>query len=116
MSENEVKNAIIDYLVTVGALVLRVNSGSVMATDKGKRRFFNFVKWFVRGKEPQTAGCSDILALYQGKFYVIETKTPARRSAVTTAQAAFLAEVERHGGVGLVACGIDEVRRGIAGV
>lgn len=110
MTENTVKNAIIDYLRRSGWLVLRVNSGAITQQDKGKKRFFNFAKWFVLGESPQTAGVSDILALHP--YYpplAIETKTPERKNNVSEAQDKFLAEWREHGGVTIIASSIDDV-------
>ena len=109
MSENTVKNAIIDYLIYRGALVLRVNSGAAVETHQGKRRFLWFVKWFALGQGNQVAGVADILALWQGRLYAIETKAIGKKGNVTEAQQLFLNEVVKHGGVGIVADSVDDI-------
>jgi len=112
MSENDVKNAIIDYLLYRGALVLRINSGAAIGdADNGKRRFLSFVRWFVPGltRDEQGRGVSDILGLWQGRWLAIETKAPGKRDNVTAAQARFLEEVRARGGIGIVAESIDDV-------
>ena len=110
MTENDVKTAIIQFLQYSGALVLRINSGAVSGEDG---RFFNFVKWFSLGDDPQTAGVADIIALIPGQppvFLAVECKTPARRNAVSKAQRRFLDAWKRAGGVAVVACGIEDVQ------
>jgi hypothetical protein len=114
MNENNTKNAIIDYLLYRGALVLRVNSGAFKGeyTDqKGhkRKRFGYFCKWWVSGQGEQIAGVSDILALWQGRLYAIETKAVGKKNNVSEAQQRFLSEVVSHGGVGIVADSIDDV-------
>jgi hypothetical protein len=112
VSENQVKNAIIEYLTYRGALVLRINSGAVAPeADNGKRRFLSFVKWFALGVSPaeQGRGVSDILAIHSGRAYFIETKAPGKRRNVSTGQARFMDEARARGAVCVVATCIEDI-------
>jgi hypothetical protein len=52
------------------------------------------------------AGVSDIVALYDGKFFALELKAPGGRP--TESQLEFIADVERAGGFTCIAEGLDE--------
>lgn len=55
-------------------------------------------------------GCADILGqMKDGRFLAVECKRPGKRA--TSDQAAFLETVNRNGGVGFVATGVDDVLR-----
>lgn len=57
-------------------------------------------------------GCPDVIGqLRDGRFLAVEVKRPGGK--VTDDQAAFLARVTKHGGVGFVAYGVDDVMRQI---
>ena len=57
------------------------------------------------------AGVSDIIGiLWDGRFLAIEVKTPKRRTNVSPAQQKFLEVVNKAGGVGFVACDVNEVK------
>ena len=59
------------------------------------------------------AGQSDILGmLTDGRFLAVECKRPGGQ--LTAGQHAFLSRVIRHGGVGFMAQGVDDVMRGLA--
>lgn len=113
MTEADVLQAILEYLVWRGAVVLRVNSGAVMARAEGLTpRFIRFVRWFAPASGMSKAagdGCSDILACWNGKFLAVETKRPGRKHKVTAAQRAFLDAVTAAGGYALVADCVEDV-------
>jgi hypothetical protein len=112
MSENNVKNAIIEYLIYRGALVLRINSGAAVGhSDTGKRRFLFFVRWFAQGVLPaeQVKGVSDIFFLLDSKAYFIECKIPGKRGKATPAQRRFLAEAKARGAITIIASSIEDV-------
>jgi len=123
VSENNLKRAVIDYLVRVGALVIRVNSGAVNGeyqnrSGQTKTRFFRFAQWFGLGvsiSEGQ-AGISDILALIPADPVAIpiaiETKLPGNKP--TLSQERFMAEWRQRGGVVVVAYSVDDVIEAIA--
>lgn len=89
-----------DYLRLLGWLVVRVNNGAFAGEHKDKLRFVRFT---------DTPGVADMLCCSpRGTFAAIELKAPGRKT--TAAQEAFLADVRRHGGVGLRICSLDELR------
>jgi len=111
-TENEIRNAIAEYLAYDGWLVMRVNSGAAVTTENGKRRFVQFIKWMVLGAGVQTAGVADLLAIRSGQPpLAIETKRPG--NVPTEAQRRFMAEWERHGGKAIVASSVDDVQEAI---
>lgn len=105
--ENEIRNSIVEYLVYNHWLVLRINSGAAVVIEHGKRRWINYVKWFVLGENPQTAGVSDLICLKDGAAIAIETKRPG--NTPTEAQERFMNEWRRRGGVAIVARSVDDV-------
>lgn len=113
-TENSVKNRIITYLVQRGALVMRINSGAVVGTHQGKRRFFWFAKWYVAGQKEQRGGVSDILAILPGgKLLIVECKRPGKKNNVTLKQCLFITEIEKRGGMVVVASSVDDVEQAI---
>lgn len=122
ITENDVKNACIDYLVRIGALVIRVNSGAVGGEYKNtygqtKKRFLRFAKWFGLGVTPEEgqAGISDILAFIlaePGAIPVI-VETKARGNKTTQAQERFMTECTKRGVLVIVAYSVDDVIRAV---
>lgn len=112
LSENQIRNAIAEYLIYNGFLVLRINSGAAVVIENGKRRWINYVKWFALGEEPQTAGVSDLLAIHPDPAcppLVVEAKVPGNQP--TEAQRRFMAQWIKHGGIAVIAYGIEDVQR-----
>lgn len=109
MTENDIKNSIIQYLRLNQWLVFRINSGAATVKDeKGKRRWFWFARWFVAGKEEKRAGISDIIGLHpRHRPIAVETKLPGNKP--TEAQQEFLDEWTEHGGVAIVAYSLDDL-------
>jgi len=99
-TETEIVRAILEYLRARGCWAERRNSRVLMLPGKGGRLRpvrFGGVK-----------GASDIIAIGpQGRFIAIEVKRPGEHA--TPEQAAYLAEIRRHGGVGLVATSAQDV-------
>lgn len=113
MDENIVKTACIDYLRYNGWLVLRINSGAVTGehTDQSghkRKRFVNFVRWFVLGRNPTASGVSDIIATKLGRMpLAVETKAPGKLNNVSKAQETFMKEWRSHGGLAVVCDSVD---------
>ena len=106
ITENEVKNQLIDYLRAIGWLVLRINSGARTETDSqtGQRRHYKFCTWQARGYAPSSAGVSDILAIEPGgRLWAIECKRPGKLANLTQSQRDFQEAVRERGGVAIVA-------------
>lgn len=94
--ERDVQAAVLAYLALRRALAVRTNSGAV----KVGGRFVRF---------NSAVGCSDILAVYRGRFLALEVKRDGKSQA-TDHQAAFLEAVRAAGGVGQVVAGVEDVR------
>lgn len=121
-TENQIKLAIIQFLILKGALVLRVNSGAAAGEyqdqqGRTRKRFLRFTQWYAQGLsfEEGQAGVSDVLAILppwaskvgQLLFVVVECKVPG--NTPTVAQRRFMAEVEARGGTAIVATGVDDL-------
>ncbi len=97
-TEKEIQAAILDYLETIGAVAIRVNSGMQFIQDSnGSTRVFRGAK----------RGTADIIALYRGTYYAIECKT--RKGRVSPEQFEFLDRVRRAGGSAFVARSVEDV-------
>lgn len=98
MSEQDLVNAIIDYIVLRGGLATRINSGMrVIKGESGKSRVF----------KGAPAGTSDIIACIAGRYVAIECKLPGNKP--TDKQTGFLRDVADAGGVTLCAYSLDDV-------
>lgn len=98
--EKEIQRTCLEWLAGVGIFAFRVNSGAMTATHKGKTRYMKF---------NGARGCSDILAILpDARFGAIEIKRPG--NVPTDDQKAFLASVQRAGGVALFAVSVDDLR------
>jgi hypothetical protein len=99
--ETDLKKSIVDYLKLLGFLAWVQNVGGVKFTAKsGKQRFVKF----------GFAGLSDILCVLPGgRFLVVETKR--LDNVASQAQKDFIAEVERRGGIAVLAYSLDDVDR-----
>jgi len=64
MKEKEIEKAIIEWLQAQGHYAVKVQSGKMLATYKGKQRMINMAP----------KGTPDILACINGKFVAIEVK------------------------------------------
>jgi len=97
--EGSVVQACLEYLRIYGAFVWRNNSGALR--DKRERPVFF-------GKP----GSSDILGLLPGgRFICVECKS--KKGKLSEKQKDFLAEVERLGGLAVVARSVDDVINGV---
>lgn len=101
-NSNNLNNAVIEYFKTIGGMAWRNNTGAFAGQYRNKdgatrQRFIRF------GQK----GSGDVLALYRGVFFSIETKS--ERDRVRESQAEWMDEVSRHGGVAIVARSIDDV-------
>ncbi|MBK1723836.1 VRR-NUC domain-containing protein [Thiocystis violacea] len=107
--EHDIQCAILRYLAVDRrvAWARRFNTGAHVVEErdkhgKPKRRFIRYA----------FPGCSDVLGqLVTGKFLAIEVKRLGEEPS--DEQAAFLAQVEAAGGLAILACGIEDVKRGL---
>lgn len=101
LTEHQIQNQILDYLKYKG-LFWRQNTGAVsFKSNTGRDRFIRF------GKK----GISDILGCQKknGQFTAIEIKR--KGNSLTQYQEEFLKDVNRNGGLGMVAFSLDDVMR-----
>jgi len=119
-SEKQVQDAIFDYLLYRGYLVIRINSGAMTKEeDSGAKRFIRFVSWQVLGEEKRDDGVSDLLALSpDGRLLAVEVKRPGRRDGknkdgASDSQNLFLTAVRERGGVGIVADSLEAVQHAV---
>lgn len=104
--EHAIQDAVLRYLAIDRRIAWcqRFNTGATRiegrdAKGKPTRRFVRFA----------FPGCSDILGqLTSGHFLAVEVKRPSTKP--TPEQAAFLAQVNRAGGLGLIARSVDDVQ------
>lgn len=101
--ERDIQAACLGWLALQGALVIRTNSGLLVAEHKGKRRAVRF------NNQP---GCSDAVCCYRGRFVGLEIKRPGGR--LTLLQKAFLDAVRLAGGLAFVVRSLEELQAAIA--
>lgn len=105
-TEKEIQTQIMDYLRLVGVLAVRINSGAVIGSYKGKKRFVRF---------NDTPGCSDILACLppDGRWLALEVKRPGASTIAERRirQNLFLDRVRQAGGIGCYVRSLDDLFR-----
>lgn len=99
-SEREIQNSIMAYLATVrGGFFFVVKTQGTFDPRRGVFR-----------KNSAHRGVSDILGVYNGRMIAIEVKSAKGKPSFH--QLEFLSDVERCGGVGIIARSIEDVKRG----
>lgn len=99
MLEKDLQKQILDYLSYKKGKYWRVNSGAVVAENKGKKRFFRF---------NSINGVSDIIGINkEGIFIAIEVKVKPNK--LTQEQKDFIDMVNFFGGIGIVAYKLEDV-------
>lgn len=103
MKEQDIQNAILDWLRMHGAWAERINSGTQVITGQnGKQRIF-------RGARKGTA---DILACWPGGlFCAIEVKKPG--NTTSPEQDLFLQQINDCGGLAVVAYSTEDVENAL---
>ncbi len=102
-TEAMIQDQIMQYLHLNGAVVIRVNSGGMKATYKGRERFIRFNR---------TPGCADLICCIptmttRSIFAAIEVKRPGEKPRPN--QETFLASIERSGGLAIVATSVEDL-------
>ena len=105
LPESAVMRQCADYALMRGALVIRVNAGA-MPTPDG--RWFRASRWRAPGHLWHETGVSDLIVIWQGRVFVVETK--AEGNTISQAQDAFLEAAELAGAVVVVAYSVDDLR------
>jgi hypothetical protein len=96
ITENEVKGAILKWLLDKKVMAWRNNTGAFAGSYKGRQRFFRY----------GVLGSGDIFALHRGVFISIETKAPGKKP--NEDQEAWMERVRHHGGAASWFDNIDE--------
>ena len=98
-TEQQILNAILEFLNRSGHFAWRNNTGGVYKTHGEHTRFFRFGH----------PGSADILGIqyFSGKFIAIEVKRPGKEP--TELQKNFLNIIKSQGGIAFVAHSIDDV-------
>jgi hypothetical protein len=100
MRETDLKLSIVDYLLILGYMAWVNNVGAFkLQNSHGKDRFVRFGK----------TGQSDIFCVLNphGRLLVVETKKIGNKA--TQAQIDFMADVEKRGGIAILAYSLDDV-------
>ena len=105
LPESAVMRQCADYAVMRGALVIRVNAGAIPAPDG---RWFRASRWRAPGHLWHETGVSDLVIIWQGRVFVVETK--AGNNTISQAQDEFLEAADQSGAVVVVAYSIDDLR------
>lgn len=100
-TEAQIQKAILDYLKLAGHFAVRINTQGVPMWNEGGR-----LKGF---RKSPMVGVSDILGVQKntGRFFAIEVKK--KGGVVSPEQTTFIQEVQKRGGIGMVAYSLDDV-------
>lgn len=86
MKEQAYQKKIIDFLKSKGVYVVKIISAS-------------------------QAGVPDVICCYRGRFVAIEVKRPETLKNVSRLQAYNLDKITEAGGIGFVACSVEQVKK-----
>jgi len=120
--ESEIQKQIIDGLRMhrMVGLVERINSGAALETsDDGSRRYIEFSHIYPVADAGRMRAVDLSVTLRDGRRFVIEVKRPGWRGPTTQReleQENYIRHIERCNGVGMFACGWDDVARKLANV
>ncbi len=113
-TEHALQLQIIEWLKLNGFPTIRINSGATVVPLPGaKRRFIKF---------NDAPGCSDILTCVNGFFVAVEVKRPGwkphgkKDRERLALQEAFIADIVKAGGKGLVADSLEKVIDFVTGI
>jgi hypothetical protein len=100
MSEQNLVNAILEYLHLMGAWAIRINAGARPVENKdGSRRMIHMAP----------PGTPDIIGVWRGQPLFVECKLPGNKATAT--QLACHDEIRRAGGVVIVAYCVEDVEK-----
>ena len=120
--ESEIQKQIVDGLRMhrMVGLVERINSGAALETsDDGKRRYIEFSHIYPVADAGKMRAVDLSVTLRDGRRFVIEVKRPpwnGPRNQRELEQENYIRHIERCGGLGMFACGWDDVARKLANV
>lgn len=100
MPEQKIQREICEYLKSKGMFFFRVDRVGIYDPKR---------KCFRMNHDPyRRKGVSDILGIWNCQMIAIEVKT--KKSYPTKEQKEFLADINKYGGIGLVARCVDDVK------
>lgn len=100
MTEKELENKILAYLIELGIFCWKNQSTGIYDANAGA---------FRKKSAYQINGVSDVLAILpDGRFLAIEVKN-GKKGVVSDEQEFFLAKINRFGGIGFVARYFEDV-------
>lgn len=103
MTEKEIENQILGYLVNRGIFCFKVESQGTFDSRIGAYR---------SGSVYRLKGVSDIVGcLNDGRFLAIEVKTPTGK--VSPEQTFFINKINKKGGLAFVARNVEDVERNL---
>lgn len=102
ISEKSIQKEILDYLMGIGAVVVKINNGGIY--NPITHRFI----------PPRQKGISDILCCYKGFFLAIEVK--GKYTKPSPDQLTFLEQVRTQGGFAIWTCKLQDVIDLIEGI
>jgi hypothetical protein len=97
MTENDLKNLILDYLSAKGIFHWRNNSGAVVSEYKGKKRFMRY----------GAVGSPDIFCVVKGRCIGLELKGPKGKQS--DSQKEFQERLEEAGGLYLLVYELEDI-------
>ena len=103
--ESAIMRQCADYALMRGALVIRVNAGT-MPTPDG--RWFRASRWRAPGHLWHETGVSDLVIVWRGRVFVVETK--AGDNVISPTQDEFLEAADEAGAVVVVAYSVEDLR------
>ena len=106
-TEKEIESSILDYMnLQNGCFAFKINTAGIW--DPSKKVYRTNKNRHIHN------GTSDILGVYQGRFFAIEVKRPKtdtnQKTQASKNQKAFLEKVSACGGCGYVARSVDDAR------
>lgn len=72
----------------------------------------NYACYFIKihGSQYTTPGVSDLIGVFNGKFFAFEVKLPNKEKNLTKAQKLFLDLIRKSGGIAHVITSIDQIK------
>lgn len=116
LSESNIQDQIVEYLLLQGFMVIRSNSFSGKQTHVSKKTLVESARFVMsyfiyklkyRDGKPASSGKPDLEVMRNGRMFYIETKTV--KGKLSPHQEEFIAWAEKHGMTVLVAKSLDEV-------
>jgi hypothetical protein len=106
VKERDIQRAVLDYLAARRIFAFRTNTGAAMLPGRGGKP--QLVRFGYKGVA-DVIGCYQTPAAYKGRFFAIEVKGPKGKQS--DEQADFQREVEKAGGIYILARSVEDVAK-----